>query len=468
MIHLKKQFLLLFFVIGYFVFYHQTLLAQDPSFNIEDEITQIEEDIADEEELQEEDAIEEDGELQTDEDVTEEEELQVGMGEDVTEEDEELQTDTDEDATEEDEAFQADADEDIIEEDEELQTDEDVTEDEEELQVDVDEGVTEEDEEIQADVDEDTIEEDEELQTDVDEDVTESDVLDEIVEEQAISEEGNIGQELFELTGETEEEEDTGGVLSDAAVEAEDVGLSSSFIKLPFEESREERRARLQQDAYFDELVHISQTGVHQYKVEMSPIRGSASLNVGVFPNPSFINNNRSYEDIYGSNPVLMLFANYEWNLLKNIGYLSINVELGTLWDSGNGRFVNDQGVQAKERYIFLMLPVSLGVMYSLEYWNKQIFIPFGIGGISYFGLLEIRDDFDFGSIGIAGTPSLFFGGGLQFLLDSLSAKGLTVIDKEFGINHIYLIGEVRQYISLSGNFQLEGLVASGGVRFDF
>lgn len=340
-------------------------------------------------------------------------------------------------------------------------------------------------------------EDDIEDEGDIDEGIDEEEDVSSI---EQITEEDNINQELLELTGETEDENTASevsteqeaswveeelnldneeaeaienqpeGILSEAAIQAEEIGFSASFIKLPFEESKQERVARLEQDSYFDELVHISQTGVHQYEVVTSPLRGSMSLNLGVFPAPSINNDGFTYAQQYGTNSRLMLFANYEWNLFKNLGNMSIHLELGGMWASGNGRFTSPEnaGRTPKEQYLFLMMPATVGLMYSLEFWKNQFFVPFGIGGGSYFGLLELRDDFDFGSIGVAASPSVFFGGGIQLLLDALASGDLTVIDREFGINHIYLIGEVRYYISLSGDFQFEGLVASGGVRFDF
>lgn len=337
----------------------------------------------------------------------------------------------------------------------------------------------------------------ESLEEDIEEDIDEEDNVSSI---EQITEEDNINQELLELTGETEDENTASevsteqeaswveeelnldneeaeaienqpeGILSEAAIQAEEIGFSASFIKLPFEESKQERVARLEQDSYFDELVHISQTGVHQYEVVTSPLRGSMSLNLGMFPAPSINNDGFTYAQQYGTSSRLMLFANYEWNLFKNLGNMSIHLELGGMWASGNGRFTSPEnaGRTPKEQYLFLMMPATVGLMYSLEFWRNQFFVPFGIGGGSYFGLLELRDDFDFGSIGVAASPSVFFGGGIQLLLDALASGDLTVIDREFGINHIYLIGEVRYYISLSGDFQFEGLVASGGVRFDF
>ena len=495
----------------------EDVLAED----IEEDIDIATEDTEEDNVTEDEDVLAEDAEEDTDIATEDAEEETVTEDEDVlaeeAEEDTDIATeDTEEDTVTEDEdvlAEEAEEDTDIATEDTEEETvteDEDVLAEEAEEDTDIATEDTEEDtvtededvlaEEIEEDIDIATEEDDEtldeqqlssdeeELQADEDlqdDPISDEEDFDAFLEETAdddeeppvntVSEEDNIGQELLELAGEGEETEETQPGLPGAAVEAEEVGLSASFIRLPFEETREQRRQRLQQDAYFDELVHISQTGVHQYEVKPSPLRGSGSINMGVFPPPSIVSNNLRYEDIYDENPVLMLFANYEWNLFKNIGDLSIHLELGTLWDAGNGRFapgsINEEkynSQNAKEAYFFVMVPVSLGAMYSFEFFNKQFFIPFGIGGVSYFGLLEIRDDFDFGSIGVAGTPSIFFGGGVQLLLDGLAPGGATVIDREFGINHIYLIGEVRQYIGLYGDFQLEGLVASGGIRFDF
>ena len=260
-------------------------------------------------------------------------------------------------------------------------------------------------------------------------------------------------------------------VLSQTLVQAEEVGLSASFIKLPFEETKEERLARLQQDEYFDELIHISQTGVHQYKVTTSSLIGSIGLSLGVFPAPSLNVDNISYEDIYKSSSNMAFFLNYEWKFLKKIGYLSLLPEIGFSWATGNGLFAPgsdaaEKGYEPKEKYLLFVMPIGVGLVYRLQYWKNQIFTPFAIGGGSYFGLLEVRDDGN--SFGISATPAIYFGGGVQFLLDSLSRKAINTLDREFGINHIYIIAEARQYIGLSQNLNFSGFVISGGVRVDF
>ena len=260
-------------------------------------------------------------------------------------------------------------------------------------------------------------------------------------------------------------------VLSQTLLQAEEVGLSASFIKLPFEETKEERLARLQQDEYFDELIHISQTGVHQYKVTTSSLIGSIGLSLGFFPAPSLNVDNINYEDIYKSSSNMAFFLNYEWKFLKKIGYLSLLPEIGFSWASGNGLFAPgsdaaEKGYEPKERYSLFVMPIGVGLVYRLQYWKNQMFTPFAIGGGSYFGLLEVRDDGN--SFGISATPAIYFGGGVQFLLDSLSRKAINTLDREFGINHIYIIAEARQYIGLSQNLNFSGFVISGGVRVDF
>ena len=264
-------------------------------------------------------------------------------------------------------------------------------------------------------------------------------------------------------------------VLSQTLVQAEDLGLSASFIRLPFEESKEERLARLQQDDYFDELMHISQTGVHQYKVTASRNIGSVGLNVGFFPAPSLSVENLTYEDIYGNSSNIAVFLNYEWKIFKKTGALSLVPEIGLSWANGTGRFASDSpyaNETPKEKYTLFVIPVGVGVMYRLQYWKNQILTPFAIGGGSYFLLLETRDDFDISapkeSLATAATPAIYVGGGVQFSLGSLSTKAINTLDREFGINQIYLVAELRQYIGLSENLNFSGFVVSGGIRVDF
>ncbi len=297
------------------------------------------------------------------------------------------------------------------------------------------------------------------------------DIEDEILSEDEQPESSPQAESLIGSEINTEND----NVLSQTLVQAEEVGLSASFIKLPFEETKEERLARLQQDEYFDELIHISQTGVHQYKVTTSRIIGSVGLNIGYFPAPSINIENLTYEDIYGNNSNIAFFLNYEWKFLKKVGSLSLVPEIGLSWARGTGRFASgsiNEGETPKEKYFLFVIPVGAGLMYRLQYWKNQIFTPFAIGGASYFVLLETRDDFKFSdpkeSLAVAATPALYFGGGIQLSLDSFSRRAINTLDREFGINHIYFVAEVRQYFGLSNNLNFTGLVFSGGIRVDF
>ena len=298
-----------------------------------------------------------------------------------------------------------------------------------------------------------------------------ADIEDEILDEEEPLEITEQTDSLIDSEVNTESD----SVLSQTLLQAEEVGLSTAFIKLPFEETKEERLARLQQDEYFDELIHISQTGAHQYKVTTSPIIGSIGLNVGFFPAPSLNVDSINYEDIYGNNSNIALFLSYEWKFIKKIGDLSLVPEIGLSWARGTGRFALESPLAAqtpKEKYLLFVIPAGIGLMYRLQYWNNQIFTPFAIGGGSYFVLFETRDDFEFAdpkeSLAMAATPALYFGGGIQLSLDSFSRKAINTLDREFGINHIYLVAEVRQYIGLSQNLDFTGFVVSGGVRVDF
>ena len=298
-----------------------------------------------------------------------------------------------------------------------------------------------------------------------------ADIEDEILSEDEQSENTQQAESLIDSEVNTEND----NVLSQTVAQAEEAGLSISFIKLPFEETKEERLARLQQDEYFDELIYISQTGVHQYKVTTSRMIGSVGLNLGFFPAPSLSVDNLTYEDIYGNNSNIAFFLSYEWKFLKKVGALSLIPEIGFSWANGRGRFAPDSihaGETPKEKYTLLVIPVGAALMYRLQYWENQIFLPFAIGGASYFVLLETRDDFDVTApketLAVAATPALYFGGGIQFSLDSLSQKAINTLDREFGINHIYLVAEVRQYIGLSNNLNFSGFVVSGGIRVDF
>ena len=457
----------------------------EPQVNTETDINEEAAEIAPEIEEEEEELIGvEDDALVEDEqpEDDQEEESLIGDESDILEESDENEEDIIEDENQEEivaEENEATENENIDSEESEEEVVEIDTETTDEIAVEDEEEIADEDTEVDIEIAE-GIETD--TQQDEEEDIAETDEIEIIeeddelvgVEDDALSEEDEsvtTNQQVESLiSNEVNDENDNS--LSQAVIQAEEVGLSASFVRLPFEESREERLARLQQDEYFDELMHISQTGVHQYKVNTSPLIGAIGLSLGVLPAPSIsVGGDVTYEDIYESSTNMGFFLNYEWKIFKKIGSLSLLPEIGISWATGGGIFVPgsdaaEKGYKPKEQHTLFIVPVSVGVMYRLQYWENQMFTPFAIGGGSYFGLLEIRDDSQ--SFGIGATPAIYFGGGLQFLLDSLSRKAVNTLDREFGINHIYLVAELRRYIGLSGNLGFSGFVISGGVRVDF
>ena len=148
---------------------------------------------------------------------------------------------------------------------------------------------------------------------------------------------------------------------------------------------------------------------------------------------------------------------------------MGLKLGLGLMFAQGDGIFA-DPGINANrvalEKYTLLILPLSAGLNYKLQYWSNQFLVPFAGAGADLFNILEIRDDGT--RPNVLSAPSFHFGGGILIAIDKLSGSGVNNMEKEYGVNHMYIVAEVRQYIGLTTNVNLNNMLFLGGISFDF
>ena len=237
-------------------------------------------------------------------------------------------------------------------------------------------------------------------------------------------------------------------------------------------ENIEDRRGFLQEDSYFDELQEVDRKGVHKYKVKSSDIKAHASLKIGMITPPQF-ESDIPYSRIYDSSLNFLTLLNYEFFLFQKLGRMSLDLGTGLMFASGQGIFdpeginsyLNRQG-GAREVYFLFIMPLNLGITYKLQYWKQQFVYPYASCGVSMFNILELRDDKIFPHVLV--MPSTYFAFGVMFNVDFMSGSAVNHLEKDYGVNHMYILAEFRQHLNITTTSNLTNSMILAGVGFDF
>lgn len=216
--------------------------------------------------------------------------------------------------------------------------------------------------------------------------------------------------------------------------------------------------------------IQITEAGDFFYKLDSSERGGSAGLKFGVLTPPTIQNpdNNLTFEDVYGDQPLPSLMLDYEFSLTRQIGLVGLRIESGLMVSQATGRFRRADRVteEADEEFTFVMVPLVAHLVYRFQYSDNQFVVPFVEGGGGYFGIVELRDDGKQPRIG--GAPATSFGGGFSFLLDFLDRKAIAQLDQDYGINHVWFTLQVRQLVGLKSSIDMTARQYFGGLTLDF
>lgn len=221
-------------------------------------------------------------------------------------------------------------------------------------------------------------------------------------------------------------------------------------------------------------LIRISKDKTYFYRVDKSEQKTAVSVKLGYFdpqnlenpetagqPGSTFAEN---YDN--SSNPTILV--DYEWQLWRSpIGKWGLKIGSGLFFAQGNGHFVEDQnGLKPKEVLTFLAFPNMVGAVYRGSIWEKQLVVPYAEGGAIGWAFAEIRDDNKNPKFGAA--PAAFFALGAAFNLTYFDTVSMIQLDREYGINHVYLTGEFRSIIGLSNKFDFSSNLINGGLLMEF
>lgn len=218
-------------------------------------------------------------------------------------------------------------------------------------------------------------------------------------------------------------------------------------------------------------LQKVTAKGEYIYQVPESYQKWAVKFKVGPYDSPDLANqldngNEILFSDIYGDTASMMFNLDVEYQLFKSVGTFGVKVGTGFYNANGNGRFKRDPTKIAREEYDFYLLPNSLGAIYHLDYFRRQILVPYAFANAYYFTFLETRDDKAKPKYG--GALATSFGGGVALMLDGLDRKAMNMLDADHGVNHMYLIAEYENIIGLNDEFDFSNQIYSGGLLVEF
>lgn len=218
------------------------------------------------------------------------------------------------------------------------------------------------------------------------------------------------------------------------------------------------------------DLKKVTAKGEYIYKVKSTPQRWAAKLRVGPFAPPHLSNNINgteiTFQDVYGDTPDLMFLFDLEYQLFKSVGKLGLRVGSGFYTATGNGRFRVDPTKKAREVYTFYLAPNVVDAIYHLDYFGSQLLVPYVFGGGYYFTFVESRDDD--APLKYGGAAAANFGGGVALMLDGFDRQSVNQLDADYGVNHVYFIGEYEQIIGLNKTFDFTNELFTGGILIEF
>lgn len=228
-------------------------------------------------------------------------------------------------------------------------------------------------------------------------------------------------------------------------------------------------------------LLRITRDRTYIYKVDESDQKTAVQVRFGIYdpinltaPGKDGAAETRFEDNYETQNPAVM--ADWEWQAWRSpIGKWGLTVGTGVYVAQGNGHYANGlngpggslgNNYSPREIFTFVLLPVNIGAMYRLQIWHRQLLIPYATGGGTAYIFSEFRDDNKGPKFGAA--PGAYFAAGGAFNLSYFDSMSRIQLDREYGINAIYLTGEYRQLISLNKKFDFDSDLINAGFLIEY
>ncbi|HEY8272628.1 MAG TPA: hypothetical protein VIG33_17170 [Pseudobdellovibrionaceae bacterium] len=213
-------------------------------------------------------------------------------------------------------------------------------------------------------------------------------------------------------------------------------------------------------------LIRIEQDGTYVYKIKTTKKNQTGIVRFGFMSPPDIKSADglSDFKSMYTSSEVPTIMFDYEWQPFSKYGKLGLQVGMGVGTANGQGHFLKDGSI-APEKYTFVILPLNVGLLYRLEYFNRQWVAPYVAGGGTYIAVAELRDD---GKQHFSGTPAAYAGGGLMFNITALDKSMAFNLDSEYGVGNLWFVAEYRLQTSFSEDLNFRGSIMSFGISADF
>ncbi len=221
-------------------------------------------------------------------------------------------------------------------------------------------------------------------------------------------------------------------------------------------------------------LIKIDKERNYIYKVPTSEQSGTGSFRMGSYKPTELTNPQNSaltFEEMYDTNYPILLY-DQEFQLSRRFGKLSWKAGAGFYFAQGTGQFAeenNDPTAEPREKFTLFVIPLNIGLAYRFKFFENQWLVPYAEGALDGFCFGESRDDDQNpalgAALGFAPAAHFSFGGSIPL---GRNARSFIDLDREYGINAVYLTVEFRQYVALSDKYDFSGQAISGGITADY
>lgn len=220
-------------------------------------------------------------------------------------------------------------------------------------------------------------------------------------------------------------------------------------------------------------LIKIDKDKVYYYKVKESEQSKAGNFKIAIYDPVNLAGRDGvTYDQIYDETSSPMLIYEHEWQIYKKLGRLGLTAGGGFFYSAGNGQFdptSANAGLRPREKFTFFVFPVSVGVIYRAEFYDTQPIAPYAGAGIGGMLFAETRDDDQNPALGArygaSPVATGYVGAAIQL---GRGARSFLDLDREYGINKVWITGEYRRYVYISGDFDFSGDAINGGLTAEF
>ena len=223
-------------------------------------------------------------------------------------------------------------------------------------------------------------------------------------------------------------------------------------------------------------LTRIDKDGNYIYKQNVSNTRETSHFKIGGAGHPEITTDISSpdgsqiesvtFDDVYPNASALAFEYSYEYFMIKHGGKIGGHISAGFQVAQGKGRLVNDPTQESFETFTFLTMPINLGLVYRFEYTDRQILVPYVVGGGSVMVLAEKREDRS--KVNAIGGFGFFAAGGGLLNLTAFDRDMASDLAAEYDIKNLWLSAEFKYLNVTNDAFIYDSGYVQAGFGFDF